>query len=274
MARLRYVRDKNKVKNLQQPVLTSSVQSLRAVYETEPEIAAALLPRPLVPAERPEVFVQHGQTSMHISDTQTITINAATVAVRCSYEGVEGNYVISMPMQGEFVVISGREYFGEPKKIAEIATLDIDGDRINTVIARHGIKFLEMKGQLGESTGSSKFVEYMYCHKALPSITKDGGFDGDVFLTRLNWERDYSNVRTVNNPEIILRDSPYDPLVDVPVKKIVRMEFAEGSAQTSGEILTKIPGEWIEDHIDQRYDDGLDLGIDVSLATERLASNG
>jgi len=91
MARLRYVRDKNKVKNLQQPVLTSSVQSLRVVYETEPEIAAALLPRPLVPAERPEVFVQHGQTSMHISDTQTITINAATVAVRCSYEGVEGN---------------------------------------------------------------------------------------------------------------------------------------------------------------------------------------
>ena len=62
MARLRYVRD---VKAAQEQAtlsntgpLNNTVRSIRAVYETEPEIAAALLPKPLVPIERPEIFLQ------------------------------------------------------------------------------------------------------------------------------------------------------------------------------------------------------------------------
>lgn len=272
MARLRYVRDPNK--SPPNPgKLNSSVNSLRMVYETEPEIAAALLPKPLLPAERPEIFVQQAKVNMHVKPDEIMSICTVTVAVRCSYEGIEGAYIICMPMHGEFVVISGREVFGEPKKIAEVATLDVEGDHVKTVVGRHGIEFMEMHGDIGESTGAAIYPEYFFCHKALPRIDREPGFDGDVFLTQLIWERNYTDVRIVHNPEIILRESPYDPLIDVPVKCIVSAEYATGSTITSGKMLTKIPGEWIINHIDQRYDDPVDLGVDIPLASEKEAVN-
>ena len=35
------------------PGLNNVVQSVRVVYETDPAVARAMLPKPLVPAERP-----------------------------------------------------------------------------------------------------------------------------------------------------------------------------------------------------------------------------
>ena len=272
MARLRYVRDPNKTPP-KPGNLNSSVNAVRMVYETEPEIAAALLPKPLVPADRPEIFVQQARVDMHVKPDEVMSICTVTVAVQCSYEGIQGGYIICMPMHGEFVVIGGREIFGEPKKIAEVATLEVDGSHVKTVVGRHGIEFMEMHGDIGESTGPAKYPEYFFCHKALPRIDREPGFEGDVYLTQLNWERNYTDIKTIHNPEIILRESAYDPLIDVPVKKIVRAEYATGSTITSGKVLTKIPGEWIINHIDQRYDDPVDLGIDISLASEKEAVN-
>jgi acetoacetate decarboxylase len=272
MAHLRYVRDPSK---LQAPMAkaNSSVSAVRMVYETEPEIAEALLPKPLVPAERPEVFVQHASVDVHVSETETRSISAVTVAVRCSYEGIQGAYVIAMPMDGEFVVITGREVYGEPKKIAENTSVTVEGNKVRTVVGRHGIDFLETRGEIGPSKGPAKYPEYFFCHKALPNIDRSPGFDGDVFLTQLIWERNYTDVKEILNPEIILRDSAYDPLIDVPVVRIVSAEFAEGSTLTSGKILTKIPGEWIVNHFGQRYDDADDLGVDISLASEKEVVN-
>jgi|SRR5690625_28635 len=276
MARLRYVRSEESLKRAReaqpQQVLNNTVRSVRAVYETDPEIAAALLPRPLEPLERPEIYVQFAHVAMHVSEEQTVTIGAATVAVRCYHKGRPGGYVLAMPMEGEFVVISGREVYGEPKKLGDV-DFQVEGDRFQVSVSRHDIAFLEIQGRIGESTGPAQYTEHFFCHKALPAIDRSLGFDGDVFLTRLNWERDYTDVRRCEG-EIILRESPYDPLIDVPVRRIVSMEYAEGASRTSGEILETIPGEWLKYHIHQRYDDALDAGIDLSLASERVADNG
>ena len=120
MARLRYVKDGSSNGSTQGggSKIRHSVQSLRVLYETEPEIAKALLPRPLEPAASPEIFVQFANVAMHFSEDRTVEIGAATVGVACSYEGRAGYYVLAMPMEGEFVVIGGRERYGEPKKIA------------------------------------------------------------------------------------------------------------------------------------------------------------
>jgi len=245
------------------------------VYETDPAIHAALLPRPLQPYRRPEIFIQHANVSMHVSDTKTVTIGAATVGVRCSFEGTEGHYVLAMPMQGEFVVIGGRERFGEPKKIAEVATMERDGSKITTTIGRHGINFLEMTGHIqAESVVPDPFTEYFFCHKALPRIDGHDGFDGPVYLTRLNWERNYSALHEVSDAQVILRESPFDPLVDVPVDNIVGMQFAVGSTNTSGQILTEIPQEYLVNHIHQRYDDGLDVGIELDQTGARATAHG
>lgn len=276
MARLRYVRNDTSLAQAQGKkagaVLNSTVRSVRAVYETDPEIVVALLPKPLTPFERPEIYVQFAHVAMHVSEEKTVTIGAATVAVHCYYKGRKGGYVLAMPMEGEFVVISGREVFGEPKKIGAV-NFDVDGDSFKVAVTRHDIPFLEIRGRIGAAKGPRQNTEHFFCHKALPAIDRGPGFDGDVFLTQLNWERNYSNVSACDG-EIILRESSYDPLVDVPVRRIVSMEYAEGTTNTSGEILEKIPGEWLKHHIHQRYDDGLDAGIELNLASEKQVQHG
>src|SRR5690606_28728134 len=173
---------------------------LRARYLTHPEIAAALLPRPLEPAAEPEIFVQFAHVAMHLAPERTVEIGAATVGVACRYEGAPGYYVLAMPMEGEFVVIAGREKYGEPKKIAETSFSISEEGCVNAQVRRHGVTFLELEGIVGEPAGSPKrFTEHFYCYKALPACdparSQNGGFDGDVLLTRLVWERDYASVR-------------------------------------------------------------------------------
>jgi acetoacetate decarboxylase len=273
MARLRYVRDleANGAAKPGGATLRHTVRSVRALYETEPEIARALLPRPLRPAESPEIFVQFANVAMHFPDDRVVEIGAATVGVACSHEGRDGYYVLAMPMEGEFVVIGGREKYGEPKKIAETDFSIIDG-RVSAKVTRHGVTFLELDGTIGEDSESPKqFTEYFYCYKALPAAVaegnENGGFDGDVLLTLLTWERDYDSVRKIDDGRIILRESARDPLIDVPVKRLVRMELAEGGSRTRGEVLRSVPGEWLAPFLPQRYDDPQE-GIDVPLASE------
>ena len=84
----------------------------------------------------------------------------------------------------------------------------------------------------------------------------------------LTWERDYTSVRHIEDGRIILREAPRDPLIDVPVKRLLRMEFAEGSSRTGGEVLRSVPGEWLQPFLVQRYDDPQE-GIEVALGSER-----
>jgi acetoacetate decarboxylase len=283
MARLRYVKDTSSVEAGSSKAKTAhTVRSLRARYLTHPEIAAALLPRPLEPAPSPEIFVQFAHVTMHLAPERTVEIGAATVGVACRYEGEPGYYVLAMPMEGEFVVIGGREKFGEPKKIAETRftiTEESDGRRrVNAQVSRRGVTFLELEGTVGEDSGGPKqFTEHFYCYKAMPAcqpgLSQNGGFDGDVLLTRLVWERDYSSLRRVHDGRIVLRESPYDPLVDVPVLSVVSMELAEGSTTTRGEVVRSVPGSWLAPFLGQRYDEP-QAGIEVALAADEVSRAG
>ena len=75
-----------------------------------------------------------------------LTCNLNSVGVSCLHEGQFGYYVLAMPMEGEFVVIGGREKFGEPKKIAQTRFElgdEVDGRRrVNAQVTRQGVTFL------------------------------------------------------------------------------------------------------------------------------------
>ena len=97
------------------------------------------------------------------------------------------------------------------RRFAETA-FSIDGDHVNAKVTRHGVTFLELDGRIGGPADSPKqFAEYFYCYKALPAAVPDtndnGGFDGDVLLTMLTWERDYTSVRQIEDGRIILREA-------------------------------------------------------------------
>ena len=266
MAKLLYVKTLEQVKQAAEAnpeFLSSTVRSVRVVYETDPGIVAALMPKPLEPAQRPEVCVTFSHVAIHVSPEFTLEIGSAIFGVKARYDGLEGIYLITMPMTTEQAVVPGRETYGEPKKIAEI-DFQQEGDGVSATVTRMGIPYLEVRGRLGKDLGPRTFTEYAYCYKALPACEQGGSFDGDPLLVRLEWQHDQSEVRKVEDGELILRDSLFDPVADVPVRKLVKMEYEVGSTQSNGKVLRSIPGDWLLPFLHQRYDDTSGNGIEIA----------
>ena len=263
MKKLRYLRGSSSARAA--GGLNNTVRSIRATYETDADVYNALLPKPLEAISRPEVWLQMAHVAMHYTAERTVEIGALTVGLNCTYNGVPGAYCFHMAMEGESVVTSGRERFGEPKKIAA-TTFVKDGNKIRATCSRHGITYFTIEGEIGEQNANPKqFVEHLYCYKALQGITDPATFDGDVYLTRLNWERNYKS-RADMKGQIFLAESPYDPLIDLPIKEILGMEYVEGTTVTGGQILTTVPGEWIAHQWVGRFDDPQNEGVIIGNA--------
>ena len=126
-----------------------------------------------------------------------------------------------------------------------------------------GMTYLEGKGTVGAALGPREFVEYGFCYKAFPACEKSRAFDGDPLLVRLEWRHKHTGAWKLEDAEINLYDSPFDPVADVPVRRIVTAEYEEGSAESNGRVLRSIPGEWLEPFLHQRYDDTSGDGTEV-----------
>ena len=128
-----------------------------------------------------------------------------------------------------------------------------------------GMTYLEARGRLGESLGPRELTEYAFCYKAMPSCEKGRDFDADPLLVRLEWRHRHARVHAVEDGEVILRESRLDPVADIPVRRLVRMEYEEGSTESNGSVLRSVPGEWLLPFLHQRYDDPSAEGIDVAV---------
>ncbi|MDX1650658.1 MAG: acetoacetate decarboxylase family protein [Myxococcota bacterium] len=246
--------------------LESTVRSIRVIYETRPALAAAVLPRPLEPAERPEVCVTFSHVAMHVTPEHTFEIGSAIFGVRAVYDGTPGVHLLTMPMTAEQAVIGGRETYGEPKKIASI-DFRAEGEEVASTVTRMGIPYLSFRGRLGASLGPRDFTEHGFCYKALPSCEKERDFDGDPLLVRLDWRHRHRRVHRVEG-ELVLGESPFDPVADLPVVGGLRAEYEEGTSESSGRVLRAVPGEWLLPFLHGRYDDPTHPGIDVPTPEE------
>ena len=267
MARLRWVKSLDQVKRDAErnpEFLSSTVRSLRVVYETSPALAAAVVPKPLVANVRGEVCATFSHVAMHITPEFTLEIGSAVFGVRASYDGVDGIWLLTMPMTSEQAVIGGRETYGEPKKIAQIDFAQKD-EQVSAVVTRMGIPYLEARGRLHEALGPRELTEYAWCVKALPACEKGKGLDGEPLLVRLEWKHRHSRVHRVEG-ELLLRESPFDPVADLPVRRIVRMEYEEGTTLSNGAVLRTLPAEWLLPFLHQRYDDPQAEGIEIAKA--------
>ena len=63
--------------------------------------------------------------------------------------------------------------------------------------------------------------------------------------------------------ELRLIESPFDPVADLPIRRMVKMEYEEGSTESNGTVLRPVPGEWLRPFLHQRYDDPTAVGIEV-----------
>jgi acetoacetate decarboxylase len=231
--------------------------SLTAVYETDPDAVAAVLPPPLEPTGEPLVRVSVARVDLGKGRPP---FGAGTFAVQASHEGQVGNYPLVMPMTTEQSVIGGRETFGEPKKLAGV-TLDRDGGRVTGRVTRLGTTFIEVSGTVAEDLPVPDDLHRIdFYFKFLPA--PDGkGFDGEpalVYCHRTESTRSLSRV----DGTVTLRESRFDPVADLPVRRLVSLTLSERRSVQTGEIVTRVPGEWIAPYAHQRYDDLSPVGTE------------
>jgi acetoacetate decarboxylase len=259
MRRIRYgARTEEELRNREVEATSNGAwaNTLTAVYETEPDLVAAVLPPPLEPTG--DALARITIATVDIEGLPTF--GAATVAVTARHEGTDGDYALVMPMTTEQSVIGGRETFGEPKKIAQV-TLERDDDRVSGAIARMDITFVEVSGRVVEElrpTPDHRRTSFYF--KFLPA--PDGkGFDAEPSLVYCHRDETTRRLERVD-AEITLRESRFDPVVDLPVRRIVSIELAERRSIQRGEIHARVPGEWLRPFVHQRYDDLSPIGED------------
>ncbi|MBV8464082.1 MAG: acetoacetate decarboxylase family protein [Acidimicrobiales bacterium] len=232
--------------------------TLVATYETDADALAAVLPPPLRAPAEPLVRVT--VATVDVGRGYGI-FGAGTFAVHCSYEDTAGDYALVMPMTTEQAVIGGRETFGEPKKLADIA-LDRDGDGVRGTFTRMGTTFLEVAGAVAaEVEPAAERVRSSFYLKFLPSPTGKG-FDGDPMLVHVR-RRERTRRQWRVTGEVVLRESRFDPVADLPVRRLRDIELAERSSLQTGEVVAQLPADWIAPFAHQRYDDLSPVGADA-----------
>jgi acetoacetate decarboxylase len=182
---------------------------------------------------------------------------AGWFGVRARHGDTEGEYALFMPMTTEQATVGGRETFGEPKKIAEIG-LDVDGSTLAARIARMGSTVAEVTGTLGPEEPGYEIDKLDFYFKPLPAPSGPG-LEGDPAFVYCRRHEVARVVRPVSG-ECKLLDAPLDPIADFPVRRVVSFEYAELSSSQQGQVVGRVPAEWIEPYVHQRYDDLTVLG--------------
>jgi len=229
---------------------------LVAVFETDPDVVAAVLPRPLAPSPTPLAKA----TFATVDIPGLATFGAGSFSVQCVHEGTVGYYCLVMPMSTEQSVIGGRETFGEPKKIGDV-DVQVDGDAVHGTMTRMGVTFAEFTGRITDTLptpGPETRTDFYF--KALPA--PDGrGLDGDPALVYCTREETVRWVKACQG-DLVLRESRFDPVADVPVRALREVTIGERNAIQRGRIHTTVPAEWVVPFMHQRYDDLSPLGED------------
>lgn len=265
MARIRYAaRSLNELRNreVEATKVDTWATTLVATYETDADAVAAVLPPPLTPPAEPLVRVTIATVDVGRGYP---VFGAGTFAVHARHEAIDGDYALVMPMTTEQAVIGGRETYGEPKKLADICLERDDattiGSRVHGSFTRMGVTFVEVDGRVVEQlTPTPQRRRTSFYLKFLPSPTGKG-FDGDPMLVHCHRDEKTRTLWRIDG-EVTLRESRFDPVADLPVRRLRDIELAERSSAQTGDVVARVPADWIAPFAHQRYDDLSPAGSD------------
>ncbi|MDO8614580.1 MAG: acetoacetate decarboxylase family protein [Dehalococcoidia bacterium] len=213
------------------------VRTLTVFFETSPEAVAALLPPPLEPAEEPlgTAWVADVGNSNCVGPFQ-----GAALYVRARYGDITGNYCITMPMSTPEAVTFGRELYGEPKKLAKIIFEQQD-EHVWGSAERHEVRYLSLRGRMTEAAPTGRQEASSFFFKFCPRA--DGlGFDAPPQLIHVTADVS-TEVAKRGRGEIVFRESPHDPVADLPVRQVLSALYTEGHIYTSGRVLCEVDAE-------------------------------
>jgi acetoacetate decarboxylase len=229
-------------------------QAVTALWETEPEIVASVLPKPLEPGPQPLVRL----TMTAVTMPGLPTFGAGWLGVQARHGDVVGEYPLFMPMTTEQSVIGGRETYGEPKKIADVWAKR-DGDTIDAGISRLGFPVCEVRGRVTATREPYEKHKTDFWFKLSPSAETPGELDADPLLV-YGEKHEQARVHETIDGELVLKDSPLDPVADLTVVRVVDLNWSERASTQVGRIIGPVPREYLVPFLHQRYDDLSVLG--------------
>ncbi|OBJ79903.1 acetoacetate decarboxylase family protein [Mycobacterium colombiense] len=227
------------------PIATEAVT---VTYLTDPEIVAAVLPKPLEPAAEPLVRIQLQRVRIE----GMAPFGSAVFSVTARHGEREGDYPLFMPQSTEQSVTGGRETFGEPKKLAHIE-VERDADRITATVDRLGYQLIKVSGQVegpAELPPDQMNTEFYFKFLRAP----DGGGITDPHLVYGEYHRHYELLENIDGT-LELGESPLDPVADIVVRQIQSITWCRRRTIQVGRIAARVPQEWLLPYVHQRYDD-------------------
>jgi acetoacetate decarboxylase len=256
MAAIRYgARVPEQQRNREVEATTAKIWSTAVTvwWETDLDVIRAVLPPPLEPSE-PLARIRFATVNM---GTGTPVFGAGWFGVRARHGSVEGEYALFMPMTTEQATVGGRETFGEPKKLGGVS-IDVNGDQLHAHIERMGFPLAEVRGTIGDAIDIPARDKVDFYFKISPS--PDGkGFDTEPALVHCRRHEEARDGRAIDGT-LELFESPLDPIVDIPVGRIVVMQFAQVATTQDAEVVERVPADWLLPYVHQRYDDLSVLG--------------
>jgi acetoacetate decarboxylase len=229
-------------------------EAVTAVYETDPEIVAAILPPPLESGPDPLVRV----TITRVEMPGLPVFGAGWIGVQARHGDRLGEYPIFMPMTTEQSLTGGREVNGEPKKLAEVEVTR-DGANVSARIARMGSVICEITGRVSGSRENYELEKTDFWFKLSPSCEAAGVLDQDPLLL-YGEKTERTRLHESIDGELILKEAPLDPVADLVVRRMVDLNWTERASTQVGRIIGPVPRAALEPFIHQRYDDLSVLG--------------
>lgn len=209
-----------------------------AVWETTPAIVARLLPPPLKPAKKPlalALVADYPRTDFGITYRET------AIALQAEFDGVEASYILGMHVTNDIALIGGREIWGYPKKMADIAFYR-EGSSAGGWGERRGVRYLSVKadltGTLNAPDAAEAFTEVLgppepnsvsfdYNFKYFPSPD----WQGYDYAPRLVRGENAFQVQAMELGEatVTLMPSAYDPWSTVEIVRVLGAVYLKGT---------------------------------------------
>jgi acetoacetate decarboxylase len=229
-------------------------EAVTALWETDPEIIAAVLPPPLRPGPEPLVRL----TITTVTMPGLPTFGAGWFGVQARHGDVLGEYPLFMPMTTEQSVIGGRDTYGEPKKIGDVWARR-EGDKVDAGIARMGFTVCEVHGRVVAAREPYQKSKRDFWFKVSPSAEVPGELDQDPLLV-YGEKTEQARLHEAVDGEVILKDSPLDPIADLEIRRLVDINWTERASTQVGRIVGPVPRADLVPFLHQRYDDLSVLG--------------
>ena len=199
-------------------------------FITTPEIVRELVPEPLLPNPANLMFVYIGSLNIENPSQGRFNYLEAGVGVPAVFPETKvlGNYPVGLYLNKAMPIVAGREVYGWPKKDAEMALLEKDGE-ISGRVERLGTVLLSVSGRLQKKIepGANQPQMPWYLQKIIPSARKNAPPDVWQLVSSTNIDSVTKELWDCS-ASVELRTGPEDPLGKIQVLQIVSAQFSVG----------------------------------------------